>query len=105
MNVEDITAAQLLRHVRVLSEQFPHRHTGDPDERGAVGYIAAQLQDAGLDVEVIETPVMGWEVAAGPLLEFVAPEKRTVECAPFIFSGSTPGDGAEGNLHFVGRSF
>jgi hypothetical protein len=105
MSVEEITAARLLHHVRVLSEQFPHRHTGDPDERGAVEYIAAQMQSAGLEVEVIETPVMGWEVAAGPVLEFVAPEKRTVECAPFIFSGSTPGEGVEGTLHFVGRSF
>lgn len=101
----DITAEQLLRHVQVLSENFPHRHTGDPDELGAVEYIASQMRKAGLVVEVDEVPVMGWEVVSGPRLEFVGPEIREVECAPFIFSGSTPREGIEGTLHFVGRSF
>jgi hypothetical protein len=105
MNLSDITAAQLLQHVKVLSEEFPHRHTGDPQERGAVEYIANQFRDAGLDVEVLEIPVMGWEVKTGPHLEFLAPEKRVVECAPFIFSGSTPKGGIEGHLDYVGRSF
>lgn len=105
MSVEQITAEQLLRHVRVLSEQFAHRHTGDPDERGAVDYIAAELQSAGLDVEVIETPVMGWEVVEGPVLSFTSPERLEVECAPFIFSGSAPGGAVEGELRFIGRSF
>lgn len=105
MGVPDITAAQLLRHVRVLSREYPHRHTGDPDERLAVDYIAGQMRDAGLEVEVLEIPVMGWEVTGGPRLEFVAPERREIECAPLIFTGSTPPEGLEGTLHYVGRSF
>ncbi len=105
MDLAEISAAQLLRHVRVLSKEFPHRHTGDPDEKGAVDYIATQWRAAGLEVDVLAVPVMGWEVTAGPLLEFLAPERRSIECAPFIFSGSTPPDGAEGVLQRVGRSF
>jgi aminopeptidase YwaD len=105
MQLSDITAAQLLKHVRVLSEEFPHRHTGDPQERQAVDYIANQMREAGLDVEVLEIPVMGWEVVGGPTLEFTGPEGRQVECAPFIFSGSTPEDGLEGRVQYVGRSF
>lgn len=105
MNLPEITAAQLMRHVRVLAEQFPRRHTGEPQEREAVEYIAGQMREAGLAVDVFEVPVMGWEVTGGPVLEFLAPERRVVECAPFIFSGSTPEDGLEGTLRFVGRSF
>ena len=105
MDISEITAEQLLRHVRVLADQFPDRHTGDPQERDAVDYIAAAMRTAGLDVDVLRVPVMGWEVTAGPELEIVEPERRSIECAPFIFSGSTPDEGLTGWLQFVGKSF
>lgn len=96
--------AALLEHVKVLSEQFPHRHCGEPDEVGAVQYIARTMREYGLAVDVIEVPVMGWEID-GPLsLEFVSPVRREIEIAPFIFSGSTPENGLEGELRYVGTS-
>ena len=51
MAVPDITVDRLLKHVKVLSQEFPHRHTGDPQERLAVDYIAEQMRDAGLVVD------------------------------------------------------
>ncbi len=105
MKLSEITAAQLLRHVKVLAEEFPHRHTGDPEEKGAVEYIARQMREIGLNVEVLEIPVMGWGVTREAQLEILAPEKRRVECIPFIFSGSTPARGVKGRLQYVGRSF
>jgi hypothetical protein len=95
----------LLRHVRVLSERFPHRHSGEADEVGAVRYIADVMRDYGLKVDVMEVPVMGWELVERPLLEWISPVAAEIECAPFIFSGSTPADGLEGELQYVGRSF
>jgi aminopeptidase YwaD len=95
----------MLDHVRVLSTRFPHRHAGEEDERRAASYIADRLREIGLAVEIQETPVMGWELEAHPHLELFTPDAREVECAPFIFSGSTPEDGFEGELHYIGRSF
>ena len=94
----------LLRHVRVLSQEFPHRHAGEDDERKAAEYIAGQLRGFGLNVEIQETPIMGWELAAPPHLELLAPDAYAIECAPFIFSGSTPSEGFEGELRYIGRS-
>ncbi len=94
----------LLKHVKVLSEQFPHRHCGEPDEVGAVQYIARTMREYGLSVDVIEVPVMGWEITAPPSLEIVSPVSRQIEIAPFIFSGSTPPGGLEGELRYVGVS-
>ena len=105
MKLTDISASQVLHHVRVLSEEFPDRHTGDPQERGAVAYIAEQMEEAGLDVSILEVPVMGWELTYGPRLEVLEPEHRVMECAPFIFSGSTPEVGLEGRLEYIGKSF
>lgn len=105
MKLSDISVAQLLTHISVLSQEFPDRHTGDPQERGAASYIAEQMKEAGLRVSVMEIPVMGWELVYGPRLELLAPEARVLECAPFIFSGSTPEEGLEGRLEFIGKSF
>ena len=95
----------LLGHVRVLSQQFPHRHAGEEDELHAAEYIAARLREVGLTVDVLETPVMGWELTSTPRLELLTPDQQELECAPFIFSGSTPAHGLEGELRYIGRSF
>lgn len=105
MTQPHILSSSLLKHVKVLSEQYPHRHTGDPEEKGAVDYIANQMRQAGLVVEVISIRVMGWEVTQEAKLEILAPENLEVECAPFIFSGSTLDGGVVGRLQHIGRSF
>ena len=96
--------AALLKHVKVLSEQYPHRHSGEPDEIGAVRYIAETMRECGLTVDVVEVPVMGWEITGKLRLELVSPVRKEIECAPFIFSGSTPPNGLEGELRYVGTS-
>lgn len=94
----------LLKHVRVLANEFPHRHAGEPDERRAADYIAKILREIGLKVEIQETPIMGWELTEQPTLELIASDREVIECAPFIFSGSTPSGGLEGQLKYIGRS-
>ncbi len=93
-----------LKHVRVLSEDFPHRHAGEPDERRAADYIAKVLRETGLKVEIQEVPIMGWELTDEPMLELITSDREVIECAPYIFSGSTPIDGIEGQLVYIGPS-
>jgi hypothetical protein len=95
-------ASALLKHVEVLSQKFPHRHSGEPQERQAVEYIASELKSYGLAVDLFEVPVMGWQLETAPKLEIIAPTRESLECAPFIYSGSTPPGGLEGSLHYVG---
>jgi hypothetical protein len=86
----------------VLANEFPHRHAGEPDQVEAARYIADQLLAAGLEVEEIETPILGWEITEGPLLEVTHPIRQVLDCAPYVYSGSTPGQGIEGRLQKVG---
>jgi hypothetical protein len=60
MNGPRLEPAALLKHVRVSSDQFPHRDAGEPDEIGAIAYIADRMRALGPTVEVLEVPVMGW---------------------------------------------
>src|SRR5215204_1026080 len=97
-----ISVADMVTHVRALSERFPRRHTGEPQEQEAARYIAGVMRGYGLAVQVREIPVMGWELAAPASLRLLEPEEREIEMIPFIFSGSTPVDGLEGELVRVG---
>lgn len=105
MSGPSLEPAALLKHVKVLSEQFPHRHAGEPDEIGAVKYIADVMREYRLAVEVLEVPVMGWEIVGALSLELLGPSAESIECCPLIFSGSTPPEGLEGELRYVGPTF
>jgi Peptidase family M28 len=94
---------RLLAHVTAMAGGVTDRHAGGPGERAATEYIAAQMGSIGLDVEVIDVPVMGWEVTEEPQLELLDLGGRC-ECAPFIFSGSTPPEGLLGTLRPLGKS-
>jgi len=97
--------AEVLRqHVKILSERYPNRFAGEPQEKEAGEYIRSKFEEYDLVSELFEVPVMGWEVTKEPKLEIVAPENKEIECAPFIFSGSTPGEGIRGELKFVGET-
>ncbi len=97
-----ISVADMMPHVHALSERFPRRHTGEPQEREAALYIADIMRSYGLAVQVHEIPVMGWELTAPASLRILEPDEREIEMIPFIFSGSTPPDGIEGELVRVG---
>ncbi len=92
----------LLDHVATLSQKFPHRHSGEPDERAAAEYIGEQLRTFGLQVEISEVPIMGWGVVEPASLEIIAPERLTLACVPLIFSGSTPPSGLTGTCVYLG---
>ena len=51
-----------------------------------------------------ETPILGWEIKAGPQFTLLLPETLEIECAPYVYSGSTPANGIEGNLIRVGST-
>ena len=97
--------SRLLHDTRVLAEQFPHRHAGEPDQEKAARYIADELRAAGLAVEELETPILGWEITDVPALEVVAPAPGEFECAPYVYSGSTPPEGFTGRLVRAGLAY
>jgi aminopeptidase YwaD len=93
-----------LHHVKILSTQYPDRFTGEPQEYEAANYIKKQFESYGFTTRILQVPVMGWEVTREPTLKVLRPEKRIIECAPFIFSGSSPPGGLKGELKYVGKT-
>lgn len=91
-----------MEHIKYFSDKLPHRHLGEPQENQAAEYIADQFKEAGLESSLIENRVLGWEIIGPPRLEVLEPVKKTVECAPFIYSSPTPKNGIEGELEYIG---
>lgn len=104
-SVPQLVPSTLLQHVDALVTRFPHRHAGEPGEAQATVYISDVLSSHGVHTSVLEVPIMGWEVEEPARLELLTPAVGEIECAPLIFSGSTPPGGLEAELRYIGPSF
>ncbi|MCL6554386.1 MAG: M28 family peptidase [Firmicutes bacterium] len=94
-----VSARRLAGHLRRFARW--HRETGGPDERAAVDYIATTLQGHGIATRLHE--FRGFvSFPREATLEVVAPEPMTLPCRPRSFGASTPPEGVEGELVFVG---
>jgi hypothetical protein len=100
----DFEIDRLLAHVKLLAEDYRHRHAGEHDQVLAARYIADQMRRASLQVHEIQTPILGWQVHGTPSLRVLEPDQRRLEFAPYVYSGSTPADGIEGVLVAVGHT-
>jgi len=94
-----VSVRRLAGHLRRFARW--HRETGGPDERAAVDYIATTLQGHGIATRLHE--FRGFvSFPREATLEVVAPEPMTLPCRPRSFGASTPPEGLEGELVFVG---
>jgi hypothetical protein len=94
-----VSARRLAGHLRRFARW--HRETGSPDERAAVEYIAATLQGYGITTRLHE--FRGFvSFPREATLEVLAPERMSLPCRPRSFGASTPPEGLEGEVVFVG---
>jgi len=85
-----------MEHVQVLAGEIGKRNTGSKGERRAAEYMCAQLESWGF-AEVGTEPFQanGWDFES---CSVEAEEMGTVDALPIEYSGSTPDQGAEGEL-------
>ena len=95
------------RETRILSQEIPQksgsyrRFAGTEAEHRTIEHIAGRFREIGLDTRVEWLQFMGWEPVSESLTVLV-PERRTIECAPLTWAGSTPVAGVEGRLVYTG---
>jgi len=95
--MEDIT-----RH---LSQTIGPRPAGSENEHRASQYIAQTMTSLGLAVETRPFYFMGWEPTRPATVQLLAPESREVSAGSFLFSGSAPEGGIEGQVSYVGTMY
>src|SRR3990172_1039188 len=95
------------RETRILSQEIPRaagsyrRFAGTEADHRTIEHIAGRLRELGLDTRIEWLQFMGWEPVSESLT-VLAPEARTIECAPLTWAGSNPQRGVGGRLGFGG---
>lgn len=90
----------ILRH---LVTNIGTRLSGSPGEKKAAEYLASKFSEIGLDVELYKYRFLGWDLLGEPTLEMLTPKSEKIPCAPNIYSSSTPDEGVEGPLKYIGK--
>jgi len=100
MVLNEISAENIWKHIKWLSENVPQRLAGSPEERRAVAYFKKTFENSGLDCLVYDFD--GYVSFPGKAeLKLIEPQKRVFRCASYAHIASTPPEGIEGELVYV----
>lgn len=95
---------ELKNNVKQLCN-FGIRFAGSKNENEAAKWIYATMKKYGLLVEKQKIPLMGWKLEKPALLSisYAKSDSTDLECLPLVYSASTPEQGVEGELIYIGK--
>src|SRR5438105_9966420 len=97
--LDEVSSDELWRHTETLAGW--ERISGTPGEQAAIDYLRARLEDYGVETTRYEfDSLLGWPEAAE--LEVRVPRRSSLPCITHAYAPSTPGEGLEGDLVYVG---
>lgn len=90
---------------RHLSQTIGPRPAGSENEYQAGQHIAKTMTSLGLTTEIQPFYFLGWEPTRPAKVQLLAPETREIPAGSFLFSGSAPEGGIEGQIAYVGTMY
>jgi hypothetical protein len=106
MNLEEKVIQELkgelaAMHIEKVSREIPFRMAGSEEIRRMAAYLREQMESYGIAAEVPEfEALVGFTGTAE--LQVLEPERRILQCRPFVHIANTGPGGLEGELVFVG---
>ena len=97
----DLSFEEARRHLEWLSEHAPARISGTPDQERAAEYFVEQLEGVGLEAR-LDTFTAYRSLPLRGAFEVLAPEAREFPCEPCAHIVSTPDEGIEADLVYLG---
>ncbi|HET9014773.1 MAG TPA: M28 family peptidase [Thermomicrobiaceae bacterium] len=88
-------------HMEWMSREVPERRSGWPAARRQADYLTDALRGSGFDAHQDEFPGLVSDPRMGSLT-LLSPEARTIPAMTFAHSTSTPPEGLEGDLLYLG---
>lgn len=98
---EQASVDRAWRHMEWMSREVPERISGWPAAQRQADYLTEELRRYGFDAHQDEFPGLVSYPRRG-MLVLLSPESPTIEGMTFAHSTSTPGNGLEGELVYVG---
>jgi len=99
--VQDLSADQAFRHIQKISKEIPTRMAGTEECRQMAEYLRDQMVRYGIPAEIQEFDALVGFTGTAELM-ILEPERRGIQCRPFVHIANTTPGGMEGELIFVG---
>jgi len=99
--IGDIWSSPISYENEVALCSFGSRFGGTPSERKARDFILKKFKEYGLEAHIEPVEYTGWARGTAKL-ETVSPQKQTIPTISLVQSPSTPKEGLEGDMVFVG---
>src|SRR5512142_2017239 len=100
--LDEFSPEEAYRHTKTIGETWVNRISGTKELEGSVEYIVQQLRSYGIENATAQ-PLEGLiSLPTISEVRIVSPEQRGIDSRPFAQIGSTPDDGIEAELVFVG---
>lgn len=106
MNLENKIIQELngdipAKHIEKISGEIPFRMAGTAEMKQMAEYLREQMQGYGISAEVPEFDALVGFTGSAELM-VLEPEKRVIQCRPFVHIANTAPGGIQGELIFVG---
>ncbi len=99
--IKELSGEIAEKHIEKISREIPFRMAGTEELRRMAEYLRDQMGSYGLAAEVQEfDALVGFTGTAE--LRVVEPERRVIQCRPFVHIANTGPGGIQGQLVFVG---
>lgn len=99
--IEELSGETARKHIEKISREIPFRMAGTEELKHMAEYLREQMESYGLAAEVQEFDALVGFTGTAELM-IVAPERRAIQCRPFVHIAGTGPAGIQGELVFVG---
>jgi hypothetical protein len=98
---QELSGKEALGHIEKITQEIPTRLAGSEECRKMAEYLKEQMVRYGIPAEVHEFDALVGFTGTAELM-VLEPEKRFIQCNPFVHIGNTTPAGLTGELIFVG---
>lgn len=98
--IQELSDEEALRHIEKISEEIPTRMAGTEQCKRMAEYLKDQMLSYGIPSETHEFDALVGFTGTADLM-VLEPEKRVIQCNPFVHTANTTPAGLQGELVFV----
>ncbi len=99
--VQELSGDEAFRHIQKISTEIPTRMSGTEELKRMAEYLRDQMIGYGIPAEMHEFDALVGYTGTAELM-VLEPEKRVIQCNPFVHIANTTPAGIQSDLVFVG---
>jgi hypothetical protein len=98
---QELSGEEAFRHIQKITSEIPTRMAGTEECKRMAEYLRDQMSSYGIPADVYEFDALVGFTGTAELM-VLEPEKRVIQCNPFVHIANTTSAGIQGEVIFVG---